>query len=147
MSRSAWLCRCALTLAILFVALAGAAAQGSSEAGARVYLQKNWQIQSSCVAKATGEQISTAGFDGSAWHKADLPATVVGALVTDKTHFLDPYRNQSENLPGMNYSNKSFFAIQDMPAGSPFLCRGGFVRNHVPSDPAGEEFVAAFSWD
>ncbi|HZV86111.1 MAG TPA: hypothetical protein VFF95_01090 [Candidatus Binatus sp.] len=137
MSRSAWLYRCAPTLAILFVVLAGAAAQGSGEAGARVYLQKNWQIQSSCVAKATGEQISTAGFDGSAWHKADLPATVVGALVTDKT-YPDPYFGTNlKTLPGMNYSNKSFFAIQDMPAGSPFLCSWWFrAEFDVPSDLA-----------
>jgi exo-1,4-beta-D-glucosaminidase len=137
MSRSAWLYRCALTLAILFVAMAGAAAQGSGKAGARVYLQKNWQIQSSCEAKAAGEQISTAGFEGSAWHKADLPATVVGALVTDKT-YPDPYFGTNlKTLPGMNYSNKSFFAIQDMPAGSPFLCSWWFrAEFDVPSDLA-----------
>ena len=126
MSRSTWLCKCALVMVILLVALAGGAAQDTAEPGGRVYLHKNWQIQSSCVAKATGEQISTAGFDGSAWHKSDLPATVVGALVTDKT-YADPYFGTNlKTLPGMNYSNKSFFAIQDMPAGSPFLCSWWF---------------------
>jgi exo-1,4-beta-D-glucosaminidase len=100
-----------------------------------IRLNAGWQIQSSCVAKATGEQISAAGFDGSAWHKSDLPATVVGALVTDKT-YPDPYFGTNlKTLPGMNYSDKSFFAIQDMPAGSPFLCSWWFRSEFaLPAD-------------
>jgi exo-1,4-beta-D-glucosaminidase len=126
MFRYAWLGRCALVLVVLLVGLAGAAGQDAAEPGTRVYLDKDWQIQSSCVAKVTGEQISTAGFDASSWHKSDLPATVVGALVTDKT-YPDPYfATNLKTLPGMNYSNKSFFAIQDMPAGSPFVCSWWF---------------------
>ena len=137
MSRSTWLCRCVLVLVTALVAVAGAAAQDKAEPAARVYLHKNWQIQSSCVAKAAGEQISTAGFDGSAWHKADLSATVVGALVTDKT-YPDPYFGTNlKTLPGMNYSNKSFFAIQDMPAGSPFACSWWFrTEFEAPPDLA-----------
>jgi len=98
-------------------------------------LNSGWQIQSSCVARTTGEQISAAGFDASAWHKSDLPATVVGALVTDKT-YPDPYFGTNlKTLPGMNYSNKSFFAIQDMPAESPFLCSWWFrAEFDVPSN-------------
>jgi exo-1,4-beta-D-glucosaminidase len=111
---------------VLLVALAGSPAQVAAEPGARVYLQNGWQVQSSCVAKATGEQISAVGFDAASWHKTDLPATVVGTLVTDKT-YPDPYIGTNlKTLPGMNYSNKSFFAIQDMPAGSPFLCSWWF---------------------
>jgi exo-1,4-beta-D-glucosaminidase len=126
MSRYAWLGRCALMLVILLVGLARAAGQDAVEPGTRIYLHKDWQIQSSCVAKATGEQVSTAGFDASSWHKSELPATVVGALVTDKT-YPDPYFGTTlKTLPGMNYSNKSFFALQDMPAGSPFLCSWWF---------------------
>jgi len=51
---------------------------------------KNWQIQSSCEVKAAGEQISSAGFDVKGWHKADVPATAVGALIIDKT-YPDPF--------------------------------------------------------
>jgi len=135
MSRSLRLCRCALGLVSALVVLAGAAAQALPEPGARRYLQKDWQIQSSCVAKATGEQISAAGFDTSGWHQSDLPATVVGALVTDKT-YPDPYFGTNlKSLPGMNYSNKSFFAIQDMPAGSPFRCSWWYRTEFtVPAD-------------
>jgi exo-1,4-beta-D-glucosaminidase len=122
-------------LASALVVLAGAAVKASPEPGARSYLQKDWQIQSSCVAKATGEQISTVGFGTSGWHRSDLPATVVGALVTDKT-YPDPYFGTNlKSLPGMNYSNKSFFAIQDMPAGSPFRCSWWYRTEFtVPAD-------------
>jgi exo-1,4-beta-D-glucosaminidase len=137
MSRFTWLCRCSLIMAIAVVFDAGVAAQDTTEPAARVYLHKDWQIQSSCVAKATGEQVSAAGFDASTWHKSDLPATAVGALVTDKT-YPDPYFGTNlKSFPGMNYSNKSFFAIQDMPAGSPFLCSWWFRTEFVaPTDLA-----------
>src|SRR3981081_214617 len=83
------------------------AADTPSERPERTYLHKNWQIQSSCEVKAAGEQISSAGFDAKGWHKADVPATVVGALITDKT-FPDPnYGTNLKSLPGMNYSDKN----------------------------------------
>jgi exo-1,4-beta-D-glucosaminidase len=137
MSGSTWYGKCALLLAIALVALAGSPARVVAEPGARVYLHHGWQVQSSCVAKTAGEQISTVGFDAASWHKTDLPATVVGTLVTDKT-YPDPYFGTNlKTLPGMNYSNKSFFAIQDMPAGSPFLCSWWFrVEFDAPSDLA-----------
>ncbi len=137
MSRFALLCRCALVLLIAAVGAAAVTAQGNAAPGTRVYLHKDWQIQSSCVAKTTGEQISVVGFDASTWHKSDLPATAVGALVMDKT-YPDPYFGTNlKTLPGMNYSNKSFFAIQDMPAGSPFLCSWWFRTEFVtPTDLA-----------
>ncbi len=64
-------------------AIPNPAAGATDSQGGRTYLHKNWQIQSSCEVKADGEQISSAGFDANGWHKADIPATVVGALVTD----------------------------------------------------------------
>ncbi len=90
--------------------------------GGRIYLHKNWQIQSSCEVKASGEQISSAGFDANGWHKAEIPATVVGALVTDKTYPDPNYGTNLKSFPGMNYSEKQLFANQDMPEGSPFRC-------------------------
>ncbi|HEY6385630.1 MAG TPA: glycoside hydrolase family 2 protein [Candidatus Acidoferrum sp.] len=137
MSGSTWYGKYALVLAIALVALAGSAARVVAEPGVRVYLHSGWQVQSSCVAKTPGEQISTVGFDAASWHKTDLPATVVGTLVTDKT-YPDPYFGTNlKTLPGMNYSNKSFFAIQDMPAGSPFLCSWWFrAEFDAPSDLA-----------
>jgi exo-1,4-beta-D-glucosaminidase len=92
----------------------------------RTYLHQGWQLQSACDVKATGEAISKAGFDTSQWHKADIPATVVGALITDKTYPDPNYGTNLRDLPGMNYSNKNLFANQDFPKGSPFACAWWF---------------------
>jgi exo-1,4-beta-D-glucosaminidase len=116
----------------VFLALPVLAAGATEGLPARIYLHKNWQIQSSCEVKATGEQISTVGFDTKGWHKADIPATVVGALVTDKT-FSDPnYGTNLKTFPGMNYSDKNLFANQDMPVGSPFRCSWWYRTEFTP---------------
>ncbi|HZV60476.1 MAG TPA: beta galactosidase jelly roll domain-containing protein, partial [Candidatus Eremiobacteraceae bacterium] len=90
-------------------------------------LDKNWRLQSSCAIKSAGQQISTVGFPANLWHAAVVPGTVAGSLVTDKT-YKDPFfATNLKSLPGMNYSTEpgkdfAFFALQDMPKGSPFLC-------------------------
>jgi len=104
----------------------------AAEAGERTYLHKNWQIQSSCEVKAGGEAISTVGFDAKNWHKTDIPSTVVGALVTDKTYPDPNYATNLKSLPGMNYSDKSLFANQDMPEGSPFVCSWWYRTEFTP---------------
>jgi exo-1,4-beta-D-glucosaminidase len=88
----------------------------------KIFLHQGWQLQSSCEAKTSGEKVSAAGFDAAGWHKAEIPATVVGALVTDKTYPDPDYAMNLKSIPGMDYSTKSFFAIQDMPKDSPFKC-------------------------
>jgi len=108
--------------ALSLLALPALAARAAEYQPARTYLHKNWQIQSSCEVKAAGEQISFAGFDAKGWHQADIPATVVGALVTDKTYPDPNYGTNLKTFPGMNYSDKTFFANQEMPEGSPFRC-------------------------
>ena len=110
---------------VLGSAGAFAAEDAASEPG-KLFLHKNWQVQSSCEVKAGGEQVSVAGFDASGWHHADLPSTVVGALVTDKTYPDPNYGTNLRSLPGMDYSSKSFFALQDMPKDSPFRCSWWF---------------------
>jgi exo-1,4-beta-D-glucosaminidase len=108
------------------------AADSPSERPARTYLHENWQIQSSCEVKAGGEQISLAGFDAKSWHKSDIPATVVGALVTDKTYPDPNYETNLKSFPGMNYSDKNLFANQDMPEGSPFRCSWWYRTEFTP---------------
>ncbi len=92
----------------------------------RFSFTQDWQLQSSCEAHASGEQVSTAGFDASKWHRTDLPNTVVGALVDDKTYPDPTYGTNLKSLPGMDYSSKTFFALQDMPKDSPFRCSWWF---------------------
>jgi exo-1,4-beta-D-glucosaminidase len=104
----------------------------------RTYLDKNWQLQSSCEVKATGDQVSMAGFDTAGWHKADIPATVVGALVTDKTYPDPDYATNLDSFPGMSHSNKELFANMDMPDGSPFKCAWWYRTEFASPTGAGE---------
>jgi len=119
-------------IAVSFTIPNFAIATGSEAPANRTYLHKNWQIQSSCDAKATGDQISQAGFDTTGWHKADIPATVVGALVTDKTYPDPDYATNLDSFPGMSHSNKQLFANMDMPDDSPFKC-SWWYRTEFPS--------------
>ncbi len=103
-----------------FGAASGAAPQG------RIPLHQNWTIQSSCEVKSAGAEISRAGFDTSGWHHAEIPSTVVAALVADHT-YPDPFFGMNlKSFPGMNYSSDTFFANQEMPEGSPFRCSWWF---------------------
>jgi len=106
---------CAAAFSSVFVSPSAAAEE-------KVYLHQDWRLASSCDAKATGEQVSAVGFDVSKWHRTNLPNTAVGALVDDGT-YKDPMMGTNlKSLPGMDYSTKHFFAIQDMPKDSPFIC-------------------------
>jgi len=79
-------------------------------------------MQSSCKDSAKGDQISTVGFDASKWHAAEVPGTVVGALVTDKT-LPDPnFGMNLKSFPGFVSDTKGLFATNDMPADSPYRC-------------------------
>src|SRR5467141_295701 len=102
-----------------------------------VNLNEGWQIQSSCVAKSTGQQVSTPGFEATGWHKTTVPNTVVGALVDDKTYPDPTYGTNLKKLPGMNYSEKSFFALLDMPEGSPFRCSWWWRTEFILRPPFG----------
>jgi len=88
----------------------------------RQYLDGTWRMQSSCTDRATGEQISTVGFDAPKWHPAEVPGTVVGALVTDKTLPDPDFGMNLKSFPGFVSDNKGVFATRDMPADSPYRC-------------------------
>src|SRR5438874_1104967 len=105
----------------------------------RVTLQQNWSLQSSCKVTAHGEQISSAGFATTGWHRTTVPNTVVAALVADKT-FTEPYFGTNlRSLPGMNYSTKTFFSNQPMPEDSPFRCSWWYRTEFpLPADFAGK---------
>src|SRR5260370_22676527 len=107
-----------------------AARTGAHPSG--IYPHKNWQVQASWEVKATGEQISSVGFDTQGWHKTDIPATVVGALVSDRTYPDPNYGSNLESIPGMNYSDKNLFANQEMPEDSPFRCSGWYRTEFTP---------------
>jgi exo-1,4-beta-D-glucosaminidase len=95
---------------------------GAASAVRSLDLLRGWQIQSLCEAKADGGTVSQVGFATAGWHTSTVPNTVVGTLVDDKTYPDPMVGTNLKNLPGMNYSNATFFALQDMPEGSPFKC-------------------------
>jgi exo-1,4-beta-D-glucosaminidase len=103
-------------------------------------LQGIWRMQSSCQESAKGDQISLPGFDASKWHPAEVPGTVVGALVGDKT-LPDPnYGMNLKSFPGFVAETKGLFATRDMPADSPYRCsfwfRTEFATAANPSQPS-----------
>ena len=126
--------RCfALALAVGLL-LTGRAAFGADEPS-KIFLHQGWQIQSSCEAKASGAEISTPGFDAKGWHHADIPATVVGALVTDKTYPDPDYGTNLRTFPGFSDDPQHFFANKDMPKDSPFRCAWWFrTEFSVPAE-------------
>jgi exo-1,4-beta-D-glucosaminidase len=128
--------------AVLGLLLSSGAATAEAAESDKLFLHKDWQLQSSCDAKAGGAEISAVGFNASGWHHADVPSTVVGALVTDKTYPDPTYGTNLKSFPGMDYSSKTFFANQDMPKDSPFRCSWWFRTEFTL--PAGYDRKAAW---
>ena len=101
-----------------------------------------WQMQSSCVDHSSGEAISTPGFAATGWHSAEVPGTVVGALVSDKT-LPDPnYALNLKSFPGVVLGGRHPFSNRDMPADSPFRCSHWFRMEFA----APREYVNKQAW-
>src|SRR4051794_14065267 len=89
-----------LTSAAVFCAAQTAKATSNVQ---KMVLRQNWQLQSSCKVSAKGERISGAAFTARGWHSAQVPSTVLAALVADKT-FPDPYFGMNlRSIPGTTY--------------------------------------------
>jgi exo-1,4-beta-D-glucosaminidase len=92
------------------------------EQSQKVYLHSGWALESSCKFDATGQQISTVEFKTDGWHLTSVPATVVAALVADKT-YPDPYYGKNlRDIPGTTYPIGKNFSLLPMPNDSPFRC-------------------------
>ena len=109
---------------------------------ARISLHGAWQLQSSCVDKSSAESISAPGFAAKDWYKAEVPGTVVGALVTDKTLPDPDYGMNLRSFPGVSLGGEEPFSNRDMPADSPYRCSFWF-RTEFPT-PAGLANMAAW---
>src|SRR5215469_3799576 len=107
---------------LLWLAAASVIAGAERSDSPRISLKNNWALQSSCEVKASGADISTAGFETRGWHKTNAPSTVVAALVADRT-YADPYFGTNlRNFPGMKYRIGALFSNLPMPDDSPFRC-------------------------
>jgi exo-1,4-beta-D-glucosaminidase len=77
-------------------------------------------IRSSDELAQTGDQISSPSFDTSGWYPATVPTTVIRALVSDGV-YADPYYGLNlRSIPGTTYDFGDNFAVDPMPADSPF---------------------------
>ncbi|MGB7845833.1 MAG: beta galactosidase jelly roll domain-containing protein [Candidatus Acidiferrum sp.] len=109
-------------VSLIFAGLLSSSFLAAQTPANRHDLHGTWRMQSSCQDGAKGEQISLPGFDTSKWHPAEVPGTVVGALVTDKT-LPDPnYGTNLKTFPGFVGDTKGLFATRDMPSDSPYRC-------------------------
>jgi len=119
MSGVRWFGSCGVLIGILLIATAANGAAAPSE---KVLLHNNWSLQSSCQVKAPGEEVSKADFSTEGWHRAEVPTTVVAALIADKT-FPDPHYGMNlRSYPGMNYPIGQNFSSVAMPEDSPYHC-------------------------
>jgi len=109
-----------LALTCLFVAVPLLVA--APRLGARVSLHGTWQMQSSCEDKSAGDAISAAGYAAKGWRSAEVPGTVVGALVADKTLPDPTYGINLKSFPGFSSAPEGPFSNRDMPADSPYRC-------------------------
>jgi exo-1,4-beta-D-glucosaminidase len=130
--------RCSVLL--IFSCLVAASFLAAQTPDNRQDLHGIWHMQSSCQESAKGEQISLPGFDASKWHPAEVPGTVVGALVGDKTLPDPDYGINLKSFPGFVAETKGLFATRDMPADSPYRCsfwfRTEFASPANPSQPS-----------
>ena len=79
-------------------------------------------LQSSCQTKAAGDRISAPGFQTPGWHNANVPSTVVAALVADNTYPDPDFGMNLRKIPGATYPIGVIFADVPMPKDSPFRC-------------------------
>ncbi|MGB2628900.1 MAG: glycoside hydrolase family 2 protein [Candidatus Acidiferrum sp.] len=93
-----------------------------AEPSSTISLHGKWQMQSSCTDKSSAETISSPGFVASKWHEAEVPGTVVAALVADKS-LPDPYFGMNlKNFPGVSLGGGEPFSNREMPPDSPYRC-------------------------
>lgn len=119
--------------ALLTLGSAAVASDTPARQITKLLLHDNWQLQSSCLVHQEGGQISTAGFAANGWHRAQVPGTVVGSLVADKTYPDPTFGTNLRLFPGMDYRSAAIFANQDMPQNSPFRCSWWYRTEFVVS--------------
>ncbi len=74
----------------LVAALLAAKAASAVQPDQKLLLRENWSLQSAAQISAQPDAISTAGFKPEGWHRTTVPATLLAALVADKT-YPDPF--------------------------------------------------------
>lgn len=105
-----------------------------------ISLNGGWQLQSADKISDAGAQLSQPGAAEGSWHTAQVPTTVLAALVADGT-LPDPYFGENlKKIPG--YREDRWLV---MPDGSPFKQHWWFRRGfEVPAGLEGRHLVLHF---
>jgi exo-1,4-beta-D-glucosaminidase len=91
-----------------------------SPAPEKLPLADHWTLQTSAKVEAKGETISSPAFIPKGWHNVTVPATVVSALVKDKT-LPDPFFGTNlRQFPGVTYPIGGNFSNLPMQTDSPY---------------------------
>src|ERR1700690_2558308 len=121
-------------------------AESASPSASSISLRDGWTLQSGCNIKATGNQISPPGFSTDEWHKTTVPATVVAALVADKTYPDPDFGMNLRKIPGATYPLGKNFAELPMPKDSPFRCAWWYrTEFRTPDDSKGRHVWLHFN--
>ncbi len=115
-------------------------------AGSKLALHEGWTLQTSAKVDAKGEAISTPQFSPKGWHQVSVPATVVSALVQDKT-LPDPFFGMNlRNFPGVNYPIGSNFSNIAMAPDSPYTVSWWYRKQfQVPASYKGKTIWLKFN--
>ena len=110
-----------ITLLSTFNGYGQSQANRQAAPGSRTLLQKGWTIQSSAIVKENGDALSDNSFRPTGkWYPAQVPSTVVAALVENKV-YPDPFFGMNLRLmPGCKYPIGANFSNLPMPEDSPF---------------------------
>ena len=118
----------------LFALLAGRVAGAEP---ATLSLDSGWKLQSSCVARSTGEQISVPAYRATGWVHAVVPGTVLGSQIA-AGQFPDPFFGMNlRKIPGTDYPLGKIFGYFPMNAKSPYHCSWWYRREFAPSRSEG----------
>ena len=125
-----------LVLALTAALLAGAACAPPFEpmpepiAETTVTLRDGWRISSSERVEATGNVVSTTGFDPSGWTATSVPSTVVAAL-WHAGEIEDPYFGKNlENIPAEQFSRPWWYRTE-FTIDAPMTAAAGLVLEGV----------------
>jgi exo-1,4-beta-D-glucosaminidase len=131
--------------------LAGGTGGGSQDAAVDApatrpnALRATWKVQSSAVAKDTGEVISGAAYTPTGWYDTTVPATVFGVLVANKVYPDPGYGMNLRSVPGVTYPIGENFSNVDMPASSPFAVPWWYRADFdIPESARGQRVWISF---
>ncbi len=120
-----------------------------AQPAAPLFLREHWAIQSSAQIAAqapdTGEAISKPGYNTSGWYPADMPSTVVAALVKDHVYPDPGFGMNLRAFAGASYPIGINFSNIYMPPDSPYRVSWWFrTEFRVPAEYKGKTLWLRF---